>query len=43
VNQNSRNDAIIDRLVAAGELTTHDRLGAPDGTPMFWILERRGQ
>ena len=40
VNPGRRNDPIIDQLVAAGELKKDALLRTPDGTAMFWILER---
>lgn len=33
-------DAAIDRMVTAGELARQELLKAPDGTPVYWILER---
>jgi 4-amino-4-deoxy-L-arabinose transferase-like glycosyltransferase len=40
VNPSTRNEQNIDRLTAAGDLKRDQLLTAPDGTPMFWILER---
>ncbi len=33
-------DRAIRQLAASGEVTRNDLLKAPDGTPIFWILER---
>jgi 4-amino-4-deoxy-L-arabinose transferase-like glycosyltransferase len=43
VNPSTRNEQNIDRLTAAGDLKRDRLLTAPDGTPMFWILERTGR
>ena len=40
VNPSTRNEQTIDRMSAAGDLRRDQLLKAPDGTPMFWILER---
>ena len=40
VNPSARNEQTIDRLTATGDLKRDQLLKAPDGTPMFWILER---
>jgi 4-amino-4-deoxy-L-arabinose transferase-like glycosyltransferase len=40
VNPSTRNEQAIDRLTAAGELKRDQLIKTPDGTPMFWILER---
>jgi len=40
VNPSARNERTIDRLTATGDLKRDQLLKAPDGTPMFWILER---
>jgi 4-amino-4-deoxy-L-arabinose transferase-like glycosyltransferase len=40
VNPSSRNETNVDRLVASGDLVRHELLKTPDGTPMFWVLER---
>jgi len=40
VNASDTNDPLVDGLAAAGEITKHARLAAPDGTPVYWILER---
>jgi len=40
VNPSSRNERAIDQMVAAGDLKRDRVLKTPDGTPMFWLLER---
>jgi hypothetical protein len=42
VNPSGKNDPVIDRMVSSGDVKKHERLLTPDGTPMFWILERGG-
>ncbi len=43
VNPSSRNERTIDQMVAAGDLKRDRLLKTPDGTPMFWLLERTGR
>src|SRR5262245_2877721 len=40
VNPSSRSERTIDQMVAAGDLRRDRLLKTPDGTPMFWLLER---
>jgi hypothetical protein len=39
-NRSAQNDRFVAQMVAAGELKNGALLKAPDGTPVFWILER---